>query len=113
MPAGYSFRPRLWALALAFAGCAAGIALGNWQSHRAAEKKALAQELDQALAAEPVELSPAAEAPALVHRRAAMRGSFAPQYTIFLDNRLRGGHPGYEVVTPFRLARSDVHVLVD
>src|SRR5258706_2191418 len=113
MPAGYSFRPRLWALALALAGCAAGIALGNWQSHRAAEKKALARELDQALRAEPVELSPAAGAPVLVHQRVAMRGSFAPKYTIFLDNRLRGGQPGYEVVTPFRLGRSEVYVLVN
>ncbi len=30
-----------------------------------------------------------------------------------LDNKLRQGRPGYEVVTPLRLAGSDVHVLVN
>ena len=47
MLAGYSFRPRLWALALALTACAAGIALGNWQSGRAEEKRAAAAELEK------------------------------------------------------------------
>ena len=34
MPAGYSFRPRLWAWALAALGCAAFVSLGNWQARR-------------------------------------------------------------------------------
>src|SRR5436190_290576 len=38
---GYSFRPRLWGLALAAMACAGFIALGNWQSRRADEKRAL------------------------------------------------------------------------
>jgi surfeit locus 1 family protein len=87
MPAGYSFRPRLWALALAAAACAAGIALGNWQSRRADEKRVSIP-------------------------RVTVEGEFLPRYTIYLDNRTRRGKAGYEVVTPLRL-RSSSHVLVN
>ena len=90
MAAGYSFRPRFWPLALACAGCAAGIALGNWQSARAQEKRAAAA---------------AAE-------RIVVRGHFLPQHTVLLDNRLRHGRPGYEVVTPLALEGGRSHVLV-
>jgi surfeit locus 1 family protein len=87
MPAGYSFRPRLWALALAAAACAAGIALGNWQSRRADEKRVSIP-------------------------RVTVEGELLPRYTIYLDNRTRRGKAGYEVVTPLRL-RSSSHVLVN
>jgi surfeit locus 1 family protein len=90
MPRGYSFRPRLWALALAAAACAAGIALGNWQSRRADEKRALAEHV----------------------QRIAVAGEFLPERTVLLDNKLRGGRAGYEVVAPLRLAEG-IHVLVN
>ena len=90
MPRGYSFRPRLWALALAAAACAAGIGLGNWQSRRADEKRALAEHV----------------------QRIAVAGEFLPERSVLLDNKLRGGRAGYEVVTPLRLAEG-IHVLVN
>ena len=37
-----TFRPPLWGITLAVLGCAAGIALGNWQQERASQKHALA-----------------------------------------------------------------------
>jgi surfeit locus 1 family protein len=88
MPAGYSFRPRLWALALAAAACAAGIALGNWQLRRADEKRVLLP-------------------------RVAVEGEFQPRYTVYLDNKTRRGKAGYEIVTPLRLRGSSMHVLVN
>ncbi len=91
MPAGYSFRPRLWAFALALAACAAGIALGNRQRGRAAEKLERAQRTE----------------------RVALEGEFVPRYTIFLDNKTHRGRAGYEVVTPLRLRGSASHVLVN
>jgi surfeit locus 1 family protein len=90
MPAGYAFRPRAWAIALAVAGCAAGIALGNWQSERAAQKRAAA----------------AAVTPA------SLQGELLPKFTILLDNKLHHGRPGYQVVQPLRLAGGK-HVLVN
>jgi surfeit locus 1 family protein len=77
----FRFHPTWWAVALAAAGCAAGIALGNWQSDRAAQKRAAGA------AVQPVSL----------------RGIFEPKYTVLLDNKLYRGRPGYEVVQPLRL----------
>lgn len=91
MLAGYSFRPRVWALALAAAACAAGVALGNWQAGRAQEKRAAAAELEQ--------------------RRVSLRGVFRPEHTVLLDNKIRDRRLGYEVVTPLRL--DGEHVLVN
>jgi surfeit locus 1 family protein len=68
-------------VALAAAGCAAGIALGNWQSDRAAQKRAAGSAVE----------------------RVALRGSFEPRFTVLLDNKLYRGRPGYEVVQPLRL----------
>jgi surfeit locus 1 family protein len=75
---------------LAVSGCAAGVALGNWQTGRAAEKRALA----------------AAQAPV------TLRGEFDPRYTVLLDNKLNRGRPGYHVVQPLRMAQGR-HVLVN
>jgi surfeit locus 1 family protein len=112
MPSGYSFRPRAWALALAAAACAAGIALGNWQARRADEKRALGAQLARAMSAAPLEIpAQKVSGESLVLRRVAARGRFVDQHTIFLDNKLRHGRPGYEVVTPLRL--DGVHVLVN
>jgi len=87
---GYSFRPRGWALALGAAGCAAGIALGNWQSGRAEEKRAAAAQ----------------------ERRLELRGEFVERYTVLIDNKVNRGRPGYHVVQPLRLGDGR-HVLVN
>jgi surfeit locus 1 family protein len=111
---GYSFRPRLWGLGLAALACAGFIALGNWQSRRADEKRALALEIERATRAAPIELVPGLrDAGSLVHKRVAARGVFIAERTVFLANRPRHGRPGYEIVTPLRLLQSEWHVLVD
>jgi len=46
--------------------------------------------------------------------RISVRGEFLPERTVLLDNKLRRGRPGYEVVTPLRLAGArEMHVLVN
>jgi surfeit locus 1 family protein len=114
MRRGYSFRPRLWALALAAAACAAGIALGNWQSRRADEKRAAAAQLEAARRAPALELGATSIDPAgVVGKRVAARGAFEARHTVLLDNKQRGGRVGYEVVTPLRIAGGALHVLVN
>jgi surfeit locus 1 family protein len=111
---GYSFRPRLWGLGLAALACAGFIALGNWQSRRADEKRALAHEIERATRAAPIELVPGLrDTGSLVHKRVAVRGVFIAERTVFLANRPRHGRPGYEIVTPLRLLQSEWHVLVN
>src|SRR3954465_10851157 len=104
MPAGYSFRPRAWAVAAAAAACAAGIALGHWQAGRADEKRALGAQLEQGFKAPPLEIPDGRMDPRdYVMKHVAARGRFVDEHTVFLDNKLRRGRPGYEVVTPLRL----------
>jgi surfeit locus 1 family protein len=112
MLSGYSFRPRAWAFAAAAAACAAGIALGNWQAGRAGEKRALGAQLDRSFKGPPLEV-PATKIDArdYVMKHVAARGRFIDERTIYLDNKLRRGQPGYEVVTPLRL--DGTHVLVN
>jgi len=90
MIAGYSFRPRLWALAVAAAACVAFIALGLWQARRAEEKRELAA----------------------YAQRIVVYGEFLAEHTLLLDNKVRAKRVGYEVVTPLRLAEG-IHVLVN
>jgi len=80
MLAGYSFRPRLWPWALVAAGCIAFISLGNWQTRRAAEKRALAANLETV----------------------NVTGTFLTKHTVLLDNKLHAGRAGYEVITPLQ-----------
>lgn len=112
MLSGYSFRPRAWAFAAAAAACAAGIALGNWQAGRAAEKRALGAQLERSFDGPPLEI-PAARVDSRDYamKRVAARGRFVDEHTLYLDNKLRRGRPGYEVVTPLRL--DGIHVLVN
>jgi surfeit locus 1 family protein len=84
------FRPRWWAAALAAGACAAGVALGNWQSGRAEEKRAAAAE----------------------SRRVALRGTFLPEHTVLLDNKIHRGRAGYHVLQPLRTPEGG-HVLVN
>ena len=86
---------------------------GNWQARRADEKRALGEAFDQALRSPPIMLTADAGVASLLHKHVAARGRFVGGHTVFLDNKLRGGRPGYEVVTPLHLAGSDLHVLVD
>jgi len=111
---GRAFRPKWWGFALAVAGCAAFIALGNWQVRRAEEKRALATRLDAALREPARELHPQPVAAAdYVFHRVAARGRFLPSHTVLLDNKIHDGRLGYEVVTPLRLEGSRLHVLID
>ena len=113
MSRAYSFRPRIWHWLLAAAACAAGIALGNWQTRRAEEKRALGERFEQALRAPAFELSWPASKQDLLGRRVAARGTFDAERTVFLDNKILKGRLGYEVVTPLRLSSAPAHVLVD
>jgi surfeit locus 1 family protein len=108
------FRPSWWGVALTAAGCAAFIALGNWQTRRAHEKRLQQAKIDAALNGPPLKLPArpvAASAYAL--RSVLAQGEFVSGHTIFLENKIHKGRVGYEVVTPLRLTGGTIHVLVD
>lgn len=90
------------------------VALGLWQLRRLDEKRTLNAALRAALAAPPLEC--AAPLPALStvrDRSVRVRGRFDETHQFLLPGRERAGVPGVHVVTPLRVAGSDVAVLVD
>jgi surfeit locus 1 family protein len=95
---------------------ALGIELGQWQTRRGDEKQAIAVKLAQREAAAPIVLGPALQPAAaledLEYHRVRMTGSFAPAWTVYLDNRPHGSAAGFYVLTPMRIDASDTYVLV-
>jgi surfeit locus 1 family protein len=107
-------RSSLWPLLATIAGIGITVALGTWQLGRAQEKRELKARLD-ALAAGPAVRVPGAEIAAgdVELRRVEARGVFEPRHTVYLDNRIHHGRPGYHVVTPLRIEDSIRYVLVN
>ena len=103
-----SLNVRFWLLTLAAAlGVAITASLGVWQIGRAAQKEALQTAIEQQSAQSVVDelaLLAAPDSLNMVHRLAALTGTWLPQHTVFLDNRQMDGKPGFFVLTPFELA---------
>lgn len=90
------------------------LALGNWQLDRASQKEQLQSRLERLGREPPVQLSAApVRAQDLELRRVQVRGQFAAEETIYIDNRVYQGRVGYYVVTPLRIENSDTYVLVN
>lgn len=108
---------RFWLVTgAAVAGFAATLALGAWQMSRAAQKLALHAAIEQRQALAPVsqrELLASRNGVDLLHRAVVLRGAWAGNRTVFLDNRQMQGKVGFYVVTPLRLEGSDAVVLVE
>lgn len=90
------------------------LALGFWQTDRAEQKLALAAAQERLAAAPAIVLGDAPVDPERIeHRRVEARGRFEPRGMVLLDNRVRHGTAGYEVVMPLKLASDRMYVLVN
>ncbi len=103
------WRTAIFALLLVPLFCA----LGSWQLGRADEKRAIAERWERqgqqpAVAVEQLDPDDAL----LAFRRVRLRGEFLTDRDFLLDNRIREGRYGVEVVSPLRLA-SGALVLVN
>jgi surfeit locus 1 family protein len=93
---------------------ALAIALGDWQRHRADEKSAAAALASAAAREAPLDLAAADnDAAVALYRTVHGSGEYDAAHAVLIDNKVRGGRPGYEVVTPFKLAPGNRYVLVD
>lgn len=91
-------------LVLALAACALAILLGNWQTHRAAQKLAIEAQWDAAEQAPPRSLFAAqVPSPSALPMRVSLRGQFDHARTVWLDNRQLDARPGFWVLTPMKL----------
>ncbi len=106
----FRFRPIPFAATLALV--VLGVALGNWQGRRAAEKLAVEHKLATMSAMAPLELAPSADGASLAYRRVKLTGQFVAGWPVGLNNRPLDGRAGVVLVMPFRLEGSPLHVLV-
>jgi len=85
--------------------------LGIWQLDRADEKRAILENHSTAMQLAPLsKLDGAIED--LLYRQVKLEGRFDQQHQFLIDNRVVGGQPGFEVITPFYLS-NDQYVLVN
>lgn len=91
------------------------VALGFWQLDRAAEKAVIANRNDERAAARPMALSQVADLSpeALAYRRVEVTGRFLPEPVILLDNQIRDGRYGHDVVGVFVDAASGQAALLN
>lgn len=90
------------------------VSAGIWQTRRAHYKDSLQAEV--AAAAREAPLHAGAELLASEHanlHRLEARGTWAAEYTVLLDNKVRDGVVGYEAVTPLRLDEGQRYLLVN
>jgi|LNFM01.1.fsa_nt_gb surfeit locus 1 family protein len=112
--AGFEFRPRFWWTLVAAAGVVLTLALGQWQVGRAQYKEGLQSRYDLLVQQPAVRLGPGAvDRDSVLLRRVEVRGTYAPKYTVFVDNRIYKHQPGFHVATPLRISGSDRYVLVN
>ena len=107
---------RLWRISIAAAvGIAAGMALGGWQLSRAAQKNAMhaqVQERSSLSALDGAALAAVTTPADHTWRPVLLQGRWVAEHTVFLDNRQMQGKPGFDVLTPLRLAGTDAAVVV-
>lgn len=111
---GWRFTLRLWSTVAAAVVIAIMLQLGNWQLSRAQEKESRQERLDL-LSQQPAIAVPAAPVKLedFQYRRVEARGVYVPMHTIYLDNKIYRGIPGYHIITPLRIGTSSMHVLVN
>jgi len=107
------FKPALVPSLVAAAGVALTAVLGNWQLNRAAHKAQLELRIEHAEGRPPLHLGMVPVNPVDVdYLPVQASGQFKPDGTIYVDNRVRKGVPGFEVVTPLRIDGGARYVLV-
>ena len=101
----------LWLFTLGFLPVL--ISLGFWQLDRAEEKRAFDRQLTAAREQPSVPLSSLASPAEAAWRAVTLQGSFDPQRIWLLDNRIRGGVAGVEVLQLLHLAGGGDPVLIN
>ncbi|WP_049722985.1 SURF1 family protein [Gilvimarinus polysaccharolyticus] len=88
------------------------LTLGFWQLTRAAEKRAILQQIQERQAGAPVELDEFSASALAPYTRVIVRGEFDNQHLWLIDNRQRDGRTGFEVVQVFSL-KNNQKILVN
>ena len=84
--------------------------LGFWQLDRATEKEQLLSELDARKTQMPMTLQALDDKDDKAYYHLAISGELLQQYTLYLDNRIVSGRPGFEVIHPVKIGKRIVLV---
>ena len=113
-------RKRLLSTLAALFFAALGLALGNWQLHRAAQKEALQSAMHAQADKPPLRnaqvqaLTAAAQmqTPEVLYHPVHLHGRWLPEHTVYLDNRQMQAQVGFFVLTPLRLQPEGLVIMV-
>lgn len=98
------FRPNVFLTLLAIIGMGFFVSLGFWQLHRAEEKKQMLEMLNTRLAGKILPLqSVIVDQNTWQYQPVQFRGKFLNTKQFLLDNKIKHGQVGYEVITPVRV----------
>lgn len=90
------------------------VAAGIWQTQRALYKSALQARYETQAHAAPVALPAGViEDATYRYRRVSVTGQFDPAHEVWLDNVILKGVPGYQIITPLKLAQGNAYVLIN
>lgn len=107
------FRFRRIPFVAAIVAAAVGITLGQWQTRRALEKESIEAKMSARESAAPLPVTAVPqEIDEVEYRHVVARGQFVGDWTVYLDNRPYKGAAGFHVLTPLRIAGTDMHVLI-
>ncbi|MFA9459334.1 SURF1 family protein [Thiohalorhabdus sp. Cl-TMA] len=113
----YEFRPRLLPALVTLALLPALLALGFWQLDRAEQKRALLAQWEAGKRAAPSALSELGATGSkdadTRFRRVRAKGQYDQAHQFLLDNQIREGRAGFQVLTPLRLAGREKAVLIN
>ncbi|SDS38034.1 Cytochrome oxidase assembly protein ShyY1 [Pseudomonas asplenii] len=89
------------------------VSLGFWQLHRSEQKRLLLDSYAQRRTAEPLSVEQLHGNPDPAFRRVRLRGQFDTEHSYLLDNRMRNGRIGVELLQPFHDQASGLWLLVN
>lgn len=87
--------------------------LGFWQLQRGDEKRQLLASFEARRQAEPISLDQLEPLRDPAYRRVQLHGYFDSEHSLLLDNRIRDGHAGVELLQPFYDQPSGLWVLLN
>ena len=111
---GWQFRLSFWPTVAAIFFIIITVMLGNWQLSRAQEKEDRQTKLNQ-LSQQPVISIPTSPIKLEDYRfrKVEIHGTYVPTHTIYLDNKINRGRAGYQIITPVKIGKSSMHVLIN
>ncbi|MDT4836368.1 SURF1 family protein [compost metagenome] len=108
-----TFRPGLLPSLLVLALMPALVGLGVWQLARAEEKRELLAAHQARRLAAPISLDELERQPDPAYVRVRLHGYFDARHSVLLDNRIRGGLAGVEILQPFYDQASGLWLLLN